>query len=333
MLILINILLIVFLIGCSAFFAGTETGVYRLSRIRLRIGCEKNKPSYKTLFKLIKDGEGLVLSLLLGNNLVNYLATTLVTLLFVQAVDSSHQAEVLTTCVMTPVLFIFGEIIPKNLYYYRADALLPATSKLLWIIDRIFTVCGAKWLLRFLARILSSCLGLRTDSARAVDMTQRHQVRQIIHETQEEGMLSEAQKEMMSRLIDIPTVSAGAVMVPMKQVEKISLHIGRDELVESLARSRYTRQLVYDKDPGDIAGYVTIYDLMGAVDSFEGIESFITPLTTIDRNTSVIECMNILRNKHERFALIVETIHGQQRPAGIITIADLVEEITGELNT
>lgn len=330
---LTNIIMVVLLIGASAFFAGTETGVYRLSRVRLRIGVEKNQGAYKTLFFLIKEGEGLILSLLLGNNLVNYFATSIVTMMFLEGTGNPHRAEIFATVVMTPLVFIFGEIIPKNIYYYRADTLLPRTAKIIWVIDRTFTVCGAKWLLKLLSRILSSCLRIPIDTTRAMDVTQRHQVRQIIHETREEGMLSETQKEMMSRLMDIPTVSAASVMVDMKEVEKIPLHISRDRLIESLGRSRYTRQVVYNTSPDDIAGYVTIYDLMASLDSFDGIKSFISPLITIDRNTSVIECMNILRNKHERFALVVETTHGRQRPVGVITVADLVEEITGELNT
>ena len=120
MILLMQFILIFLLIWLSAFFAGTETGIYRVSRFQVRVGSEKGRPSYKMLFQILQDGQGLILSLLLGNNLVNNLLTGLVTFMFLQAVSEERLAGIYATVVLTPVLFVFGEMIPKNLFYYKA---------------------------------------------------------------------------------------------------------------------------------------------------------------------------------------------------------------------
>ncbi len=86
--------LIFFLILLSVFFAGSETGVYRLSRFRLRIGVQQGKSRFKLLFSILKDGQGLMLSLLLGNNLANYFVTSLVTLLIFENAQNHRWAEI-----------------------------------------------------------------------------------------------------------------------------------------------------------------------------------------------------------------------------------------------
>jgi len=332
MLLFLNICSIVLLIALSAFFAGSETGVYRLSRVRLRLCIEKGRISYKILFNLLKDGQGLILTLLLGNNLANYFLTSVVTMLVLTRIDSQSMAQIYTTAMLTPVLFVFGELIPKNIFYFRADSLLPRFAWFIWGLDKVFTYSGIKIILKKISRIISTGLNLQVDTGRAIDVTQRHQVHQIIHETQEEGLLSQTQKEMMTRLIDFPSIAVSSVMIPLCQTDKVPVAISRSQFIEHLKNSRFTRQVVYETCPNDILGYISIYDVLGTGQDFQGIREFVNPLPTLDKKTSVIEAINTLRNRHERIALVVEHLKKETHPLGIITISDLVEEITGELN-
>ena len=106
----IQIIVVIFLIWLSAFFAGSETGVYRLSRIRLRLGLQQRKPLYKLLAGIIHDSHGLMISLLIGNNIANYLTTSIVTYMLLSQIDNPHQAEFYATLIMTPVLFVFVDM-------------------------------------------------------------------------------------------------------------------------------------------------------------------------------------------------------------------------------
>ena len=239
-------ILILLLLLFSAFFAGTETGIYRISRFHIRVGCEKGKSLYKMLSRIMQDGQGLILSLLLGNNLVNNLLTSLVTFLFVQIMTDQHWAGIYATLVLTPVLFVCGEIVPKNVFYHKADTLVPAMAWLNWFFYRLFTLSGAVWVLKGGSQLLSSVFRLKIDTAQAVDVSKRHQVHQIIHETQEEGLLSSTQKDMMSRLIDIPNRPVTEAMIKLRDVEMVAIETDREGLLRRLQETRFTRLPVYE---------------------------------------------------------------------------------------
>lgn len=332
MIMLLQFILILLLILLSAFFAGTETGVYRISRLHIRVGSEKGKPLYKMLFKIMQDGQGLILSLLLGNNLVNNLLTALVTFVFIQVTSQERLAGIYATAVLTPILFIFGEMIPKNLFYHKANSYVPALAWLNWLFYRLFRLVGAVWLLKSSSRILSNLLRLKIDTTEVVNTAKREQVHQIIHETQEEGLLSGDQKKMMSRLIEIPSLPLSEVMVNLEDVEMVSVVTSRDNLFNHLKKSRYTRQLVYHGSHSQILGYINIYQILAQNVHFENLYDNVSALLEIDPDTSVIDAISLLTNKHERMALVVDSYKTERRPLGIITVQDLIEEITGEFS-
>lgn len=331
MMLIFNVTLIALLLVLSAFFSGSETGVYRISRVRLRIGLEQGKRTYKLLFSLLKDGQGLILTLLLGNNLVNYFLTGSVTFIILTQVENVHLAEVYSTAILTPVLFIFAELIPKNLMYYRADKLLPNFAWLIWSIDKIFTFSGAKAILKKITNLISFCFNLQVDSAKAIDVSHRHQVHQIIHETQEEGLLSQSQREMMTRLVDFPSVPISSVMIPLHNVHKIPASMAFEDFIAHLPKSHFTRQLVYGDRPTEILGYVTVYDVLAGGPG-KGIREHVEPILSLDKKTSVIKAINLMRNQRKKIALVTEPSKKGMRPVGMITIVDLIEEITGEMN-
>ncbi len=315
------------LIALSAFFSGSETGFYRLSRFRLRLGVEQKRPFYPTLFNLIRDGQSLVIALLIGNNLTNYLLTSLVTLMLYRHLSDQHLAEIYTTVIMTPFIFVFGEMIPKILFYHWADMLIPRLTWLLWSAYRLFTLIGAVSALRWFSDLLTSLLHLKADTAAAVDATQRHQVAQIIHETREEGLLSEVQRTMIERLLQIPTLLVTQLMVPYHKIEKVSVRTNRPMLLDHLAKTTHTRQLVYKED-GTVCGHILIYEVLGSDESFSDIHSFVRPTITLEPTCSAIDAINILCRKREKIALVQTS--GAKQPLGIITLTDLVEELTGD---
>lgn len=320
---------IIGLIAMSAFFSGSETGFYRLSRFRLRLGVEQKRPFYSTLSVLVRNGRSLVMAILIGNNLVNNLLTCLVTLLIFKRIENQHLAEFYTTAILTPVIFVFGEMIPKVLFYHWADVLIPRLTWLLWLTHRAFTLTGAIAALQWLSNRLTRLLGLEANTAAAVDATQRHQVFQIIHETREEGLLSDLQREMIERLLHIPNVSVQSLMVPFQEVEKVGLQTSRPMLLEHLAHASRTRQPVCDKD-GVVSGYILIYEVLGGEQDFAGLQAFVQPMVSLEPTCSAIDAMNALCQRREKIALIQPP--QSKQPLGIITLTDLVEELTGELS-
>ena len=325
---IIQLICIIMLFLLSAFFAGTETGIYRLSRLRLRIGVEQKKSAYRLLKSALKDGQGLILSVLLGNNLVNYLLTSLVTVMLYARFSDNHAAEIYATIILTPTLFLCGEIIPKILYYHKANTFMPSMAWLVWLTNRIFRLTGMVAILKGISKVMSLLFRSLGDTAKAVDVTQRHQVHQIIHETQEEGLLSDAQKEMMSRLMDFGSLPVESVMLPLKDAQKIAADTPKAALLEYLKTHTRPRQLVYENTPDNIIGYIAIYEYLGREKETDALTSHTIPLQEINRKVSVIEAINALRNQHTTIALIIQKTKQHKKSIGIVTMTDLIEILT-----
>ncbi len=333
MTIMVYLVLLAGLILAGSFFAGAETGVYRISRFRLRVGVEMRRPFYTKLSEAIDDGQSLILSLLLGNNIVNYLATTLVTWFLLDLTGDEHRAEIYTTVVMTPVLFIFVDIIPKNIFYYRADALLGTTAPIVWLTWRFFTRTGLIRLLLMMYRLFSRILGLTADTAAAIDVTQRGQARQIIQETRDEAPLSFAQKEMLQRLMHLPDISIGTLLTPLSKIDAVDSSCTRQDLLKCLQTSSHRRIPVHEKLNHKIVGYIDIYDVLTHKGDFLTLTPFIRPIQYLSVSLSVLDALQHLCGKEKIAAVVSDNPTGMgdtKRALGIITFQDLVEELTGE---
>jgi len=325
------------LVGLGALFAGTETGIYRLSRFRLRVGAEQRKPFYRQLETAVNDGQGLVLSLLCGNNICNYLATSILTWRLLAAFgEDGYPAELYATAIMAPVLFIFVDIIPKNIFFYRADELCGFFAPAIWFVYRLFTLSGAIRLLKKTFSIFSRIFGLSVDTAAAVDISQRAQVRQLIQETREAGLVSAMQKDIIQRLLNIPEVSVGTILIPLSKTAMIEAGAGKDELIELLRKYPYRRFLVYEKERTKILGYIDIYDALKADSGPVDLRKTATPLVQIGVSSSVLDVLNTLRGGQCRMALVVSDVpagFGDSRKVlGMITLTDVVEELIGEMS-
>ncbi|MBN1787507.1 MAG: DUF21 domain-containing protein [Sedimentisphaerales bacterium] len=327
---IIKILLVIIGVMLASFFAGAETGIYHVSRFNLRIGIEKKRPLYKMLGSLLGDTHGLMLSMLIGTNLAQYLVTSIVTIMFIHSVHWHQGAQLYATLVMTPVLFVFSELIPKNVFAYYADYLMPRFAPLLWAGHKFFTYTGSVPLLKFMASLISKATGTTPASQPAIIASQRHQISQIVSETIEEGILTPAQSKIIHRLINIPQIKVLEVFTPLSKVRSIAAGSDRRALLVKLSESDYTRFVVYQKKPDDIAGYINVYEVLDSQTDFDNIEQFIKPIIRIKEGLSVSEALGQMCSKNERIALVVSN-KNPDRVMGIVTIKDLVEEFVGEL--
>lgn len=330
MMTLIFITGILLLMALSFLFSGSETGVYRLSRFRLRLGVEQKRDSYQRLFTLVQDGQNLILSILLGNNMVNYLMTLMFTYIVFSATQSERTAEFYCSVVLTPTVFIFCEMLPKSIFYHKSDSIMPRLSLFLGAVYLFSTRSGLLGIFKFVFSLINKMLASRENTVQAVDTTQRLQVFQILHETQEEGLLSDVQKDMIHRLIHIPDISVSSVMVPISHFGKVPLNAARQELLNLLQSKPFTRYLVYDTRPEHIIGYVSLAEALARGEDIR-LQDFVTTLPEIDRNASVIEAIGILRKERETIALVTERVKEKQQAAGVITTTDLVDELIGEV--
>ncbi|HXK37276.1 MAG TPA: CNNM domain-containing protein [Candidatus Paceibacterota bacterium] len=328
--VIIAFVLAVITVALSAVFSGMETGIYRLSRLRLRLRTEQGSLSYRLLSRAMRDGPALLLSLLVGNNLVNYLATSCITYLFLTTIASESTAQVLAASLTAPLLFIFGESLPKNIFLYRADTLTARFGPFLFATHQVLKWSGIVPVLKAISQLVARLIGAPIPSGTMIS-SQSHHVRAILRDTQEEGLLSRVQMEMIDRVVNIPGLRLHAVMVPLDHVRSVSVRSSRETLLNELRNHVLTRLLVWQETPTNILGYINIYDVLGSDEPFESLEEFVVPIRGLDADTPIIETIDLMRKEELRIVLVTRERARRVTPVGIVTMKDLVEELLGEL--
>lgn len=316
----------------TGLFAGAETGMYQLSRIRLRLAAEKRQRTAVLLARTLRDSRGLLVATLIGTNVSVHVVTSAVTMQLMQGADSSHAAEWTATLIATPILFVFSELIPKNLFLFRADILMPLVSPALFGSYQVLRWCGAIRLLQILSSFFAGLAGVPAPSKTAAESLHRHEIAAILKDTQEEGFLTSIQTGIMNRLVTASTTPVSAVMTRLNKVEKVDVMCSRDQLRQMLERHRFTRVLVYRETPKQILGFINVYQVLVSHEPFDSLEPFIKPLETIDAGTPVVEAID--RMQRDKLKILLATrARGQAstRPVGIVTMKDLAEELLGEL--
>jgi putative hemolysin len=331
------IFVIAFFIILAGLFAGSETGMYRLSRLRLRLGIEKKKLSFIMLGRCLHDSSGLLLSMLIGTNLAHYLATSFITYIFftyvfLRKAGAEHNAELFATLFTAPTLFVFSELIPKNLFFYRSDLLMPYLSPLLYTFHKALSWCGIIPLLKFISSLLMKLSGLASSSKTVITSTQRHQVQAILQDTHEEGILSPVQTDIINRLVGISHISIRSVMIDINKVQTVNVNSDNAALLNKLEKCAFSRLPVIEEPSGNIIGFVNIYETLNSSEQFTNLHNFIRPILKVNANTTVTDAINIMQKEHLKIVLVTKMSRaGQERPMGIVTMKDLVEELLGEL--
>ena len=330
MVMFLQIFVVLVLLGFGGFFAGSETGVYRLSRLSLRLGIEQKRPFFGLLGRIMDDSGGLVLSMLIATNLIYYIVTSIVTGMFLCATLHAHRAELYATVIMAPVLFVFSEVIPKNVFYYRSDVLMVRFAPMLWFFHKIFTWSGAVGGLKFLSDLAGRALKLPVETSTAITAGRREHIKEFIAETHEEGILSPVQNAIMNRLVNISYTPISSVMTMASKVEAVDVQTNRAALMSKLKKCAYTRLPVFEDDRNNVIGFVNVYDALGNGKEFGNVRDFVKPIVRFNPTISVIEAINrMMRHNHK--IVLVGPAHYSKRIVGIVTMKDLVEEFTGEL--
>ncbi|HUS73666.1 MAG TPA: CNNM domain-containing protein [Sedimentisphaerales bacterium] len=326
------ILVAAFVVVISGLFAGAETGMYQLSRLRLRLGIERKLLSFVILGKCLRDSPALLLSMLIGTNLAHYLITSIVTYLLLSKVEAAYFAELSATFIAAPILFVFGELIPKNLFFYRADYLMPFFAPVLFVSHKLFSWCGAVPLLKFMSGIFGRLTGSDAASKTVTTAVQRPRIRAIFADIREEGVLSPVQTGIINRLVNISNTPLRAVMTPINKVEAVDASSDYSALLKKLKECAFTRLPVTDKQPANIVGFINIYEALTSPEKFTELYNFIKPIRKLQANTTVVDAINIMQRENQKIVLVTKTGRGErEKPIGIVTMKDLVEELLGEL--
>jgi putative hemolysin len=310
----------------SGFFSGSETGVYCVNRLRLRLGFEQGDTAARRVEKLIENEQSALTVTLIGTNLMNYITTAAFAFVLSEHLSlSDRQTELYTVAILTPVVFVFGEVLPKNLFQLNADRLMLRGSLLLASWARLFTLSGLVGLLNALARVATRLVGPGVIRLTAFEPKRRVAV--LLREALVGDVIGDEQSELIDRVVRLSDTPVHRVMVPRNRVTAVAASADRNELLKTARRTRHARVPVYDRHPRRIIGLVKI-DALLADGSWEKVGDQARPIATVGPHDTVSNAISLLQQSGHAMAVVVDRA-GQM--LGIVTIKDLLGEVIGEM--
>ncbi len=311
----------------SGFFAGCETGAYCVNPVRLRVHAAAGRRSSARIQILLKDIPGIIATTLLGTNVSNYLATICMAALLSRAWTDvpDRTVEIYTLVLLTPIVFVFSEMVPKNWFQRQADVLMPRVGLWLVVFHRVFVWLGIVPLLKGFSRHVLRWGRPGMNWPQVIHP--RGEFVALLKEGLATGTMSHEQSELIERVLTLAQVSVEKIMVPLSRAIILSERAGRNDVLQTISKHPHSRYPVYRRHNHDIVGIVDAYDFLA--DPFaEFIAPGVRPTIRIRLQASAAAALRQMREERQTFGL-VEDRWGNC--VGIVTIKDLVEEIVGEL--
>ena len=332
----ITTLSILGLLVLSGFFSGSETALTAASRGKLRAQSEKGSKGAETALTITEDNERLIGSVLLGNNLVNILAASLATALFTRLFGESGVA--LATLVMTLLVLIFAEVLPKTYAITNAETAAARTAPVIVWVIRIFdpVVAAVRWLVRLILR----CVGVQTDPDSHI-LAVRDEIAGALWLGQSEGVVEKEDRDRILGALDLSDRAVEEVMIHRSRIQMLDVEARPQDILAQCLASNHTRLPLFEGDQDNIIGIVHAKDLLRAIHKLavEG-ETGVGDLDAFDvrtiarepyfvpETTTLDEQMRQFLRMRSHFALVVDEYGALQ---GLITLEDILEEIVGEI--
>jgi len=324
-----QIALLFFLIVASAYFSSAETAITSLARGRLRYLINAHGKKSRALTQLLKEPNDLITALLVLNNLVNVMASSLMTLLVVRILPTtSASVQALTaTIVMTVSLLIFGEITPKNFAKHNAERLTLLTINQIHAMTRLLR--PLIWLFRGAAHSIGRMFGFDLSEMEPIEVSDE-QIETLIDASEESGLIDQADGEMIRRILDFDEMNAEHVMVPRPDVQAIELATSLEEVQRIVAKDGHSRFPVYQEVPDAVVGTLYAKDLLSCDPSDP--QMTLAKLLRPAYYAPTTQPINVLLREFQRqkvhMAVVIDEFGGM---AGIVTLEDILEEIVGEI--
>ncbi|MEO1140406.1 MAG: HlyC/CorC family transporter [Pseudomonadota bacterium] len=324
------------LLVLSAYFSGSETALTAASRGKLRARAEKGSKGAERALEITEDNERLIGSVLLGNNLVNILATSLATAMFTRLLGESGVA--LATLVMTLLVLIFAEVLPKTYAITNAEAAASRTAPIIrWVIRVFAPVVSA---VRLLVRGVLRLFGVQTDPDTHI-LAVREEIAGALYLGQSEGVVEKEDRDRILGALDLGDRAVEEIMLHRSQIEMIDAELDPEAILEQCLQSNHTRLPVFRDDPDNIIGVVHAKDLLRAMHklvtqgdgkrttlkNFDICDVAMKPYFVPETTTLDDQMRQFLRMR-SHFALVVDEYGDLQ---GLITLEDILEEIVGEI--
>ncbi|MBR0087088.1 MAG: HlyC/CorC family transporter [Lachnospiraceae bacterium] len=308
----------------SAYFSGSEMAISSLNRIRLQNEADKGSKGAARALKLEEKYDDTLSAILIGNNLVNIAASSLTTV-FVILVSGSDRLNWAGTIVVTVLVIIFGETIPKIFCKKHATKTAVSVSGFLAFLKIVFLPVSVP--VTGLVNLITK--GIRQEETDDEDESVE-ELQSIIETAEDEGVLDAERSEMVSAAIDFSDTSADEVMTARVDVQAIDIDADRDEIIEMALESSHSRIPVYEGTIDHVIGVIHLNHLLKALAADENadIRSILMEPCFVYKTTKLPQVLDVLRKKRQHLAVVTDEYSGT---LGVISMEDVLEQIVGDI--
>ncbi|NEG63986.1 DUF21 domain-containing protein [Pantoea agglomerans] len=322
------IITLIIMVLVSAYFSGSETGMMTLNRYKLRHQAKNGHRAARRVEKLLRRPDRLISLVLIGNNLVNILASALSTIVGMRLYGDAGVA--IATGVLTFVVLVFAEVLPKTIAALYPEKVAYPSSFLLGPLQ--YVMLPLVWLLNTITRLLMRLAGIRADGS-VNSALSKEELRTIVYESR--NLISRRNQDMLLSVLDLEKVSVDDIMVPRNEIVGININDDWKSVVRQLSHSPHGRIVLFRDSLDDCVGMLRVREawrmmtekkeftketLLRAADEIYYIPEG-TPLNT--------QLVKFQRNK-EKAGVVVDE-YGDIK--GLVTIEDILEEIVGDFTT
>ena len=322
---LTEILLIVIFLILKGFFSGSEIAMVNSDKLKLKHQAKMGNRGAKLVLRLFKTPDVILGTTLVGTNLATVIISTLGALIFIDLFGAS--GDLISVIVMTPVLLILGEIVPKSVFQQKADTLV---SSLIYVL-RFFS-----YLFYPLIFVFSRVARFGTRVAGGGDTPQnmfitREEIRSLLDISESASDPSTIDRKRIRRIIRFADTTVGEAMIPLADVVGFNEARGMKEAIRIVLKHGYNRLPVYQRNITNVKGILTLstWDLMNpdlpnrAISDYVSETLYLSPKQTIDR------ALPQLQARDDHMAVVVDEFGSA---VGILTMEDVFEEVVGEID-
>jgi Mg2+/Co2+ transporter CorB len=318
------------LLAISAVFSAAETAMTGASRARMHQLERDGDSAAKRVNKLLADQETMIGSVLLGNNLINILASALATQVLTRSIPGALGVAI-ATGVMTVLVLVFAEVLPKTLAILRSDDAARLLSWPTLIMVRVFgpIIFAVQWVIRKTLGVFGVRMGMEMDVLAA-----HEEIRGAVEYHHSEGLVETRDRWMLGGVLDLAELDVSEVMVHRKAIAMIDADQTPREIVNAALDSAHTRLPLYREEPENIVGILHVKELLQAITEADGnidaieIRKIMREPWFVPETTSLKDQLAAFLKRKTHFALVVDEYGALE---GLVTLEDILEEIVGEI--
>mgnify|MGYP004466746309 FL=1 len=314
---------IILLIIMSAFFSATETAFSSVNKIRLKHEASNGNKKAARALKIAENFDKTLTTILVGNNIVNILSTSLGTVICTELFGAKGVG--IATAAMTVLILIFGEIMPKSLAKENAEKFALAFGGLLNVFIVVLT--PVTFIFRGLKNLVSKIFKSGSDAPSVTE----DELKYIIDEIEEEGVLEEQESDLVRSALEFDDKNVSEVLIPRVRITAVEKNDSLEHIRELFLTEQYSRMPVYEKNIDNIIGFIherDFFKLTVSDEHAEGIESIIHEVIYITEFQTVSEVLARMQKEKIHMAIIKDQYGGTY---GMVTMEDLIEELLGEI--